>query len=191
MTVDTTPAAVDTTPAPVDTTPAAVVDSVKAKAMPFVRVVHFALDKSELSAESRKVLDEIVTILAKHDKAVVMLEGHTDPRGGSTYNLRLSERRAKAVEEYLLSAQVRASRIEARARGFTQRQTSGTTTLDFAIDRRVVLRFLTEDNHVMTVGEVEAVDENRDLQIEAPAPRRGNGSSRGGARSSASRGGGQ
>lgn len=63
--------------------------------------VFFDFDKAELKSESFPELDRIVKLM--NDKATLQIEisGHTDSIGEETYNLGLSERRAKAVVRYL------------------------------------------------------------------------------------------
>ncbi len=51
----------------------------------------------------------------------IVVEGHTDARGADAYNMTLSERRAKAVEDYLVQKhQIPESRIQAVGKGKTE-----------------------------------------------------------------------
>lgn len=159
--------------APKDTMPKPVLP----KDMPVTVSVHFALDRAELSEASRKLLGNVVRVLALHPEYGVVLEGHADPRGGAAYNLTLSRRRVESVRDYLASQGIIVDRLEARARGAESRAGTGTTMVDFALDRRVTLQFLAPNGSILTEG-----DRPSDLQIEeAPAPsRRTNRSRRGG-----------
>ncbi len=64
-------------------------------------IVYYDFDRSKLRDDARPVLNNVVSIL-KHYSAIVEIEGHTDDMGDSLYNIRLSERRAEAVYNYLL-----------------------------------------------------------------------------------------
>lgn len=74
----------------------------------------FALNSAELSAEARAALDrEIVPKLANVGEIRhIAVRGHTDELGSDEYNQRLSEQRAAAVRDYLVSKGVDESRIE-------------------------------------------------------------------------------
>jgi len=73
--------------------------------------VTFAYDRATLEAEAKSVLDEAVKILLRHPNLKVEVAGHTDSRGDAEYNQRLSERRAKAVYDYLVENGVDESRL--------------------------------------------------------------------------------
>ncbi|MFG1943073.1 OmpA family protein [Nonomuraea sp. NPDC048826] len=66
--------------------------------------VLFAFDKATLSKRAAAILDEAVAETrerADPDKPPVIIEGHTDSKGGDSYNQELSVRRAEAVRDYL------------------------------------------------------------------------------------------
>ncbi|MEQ1601598.1 MAG: OmpA family protein [Methylophilaceae bacterium] len=74
----------------------------------------FGFDKYKLNGESKPVLDEVVAKIKAHDDVkLVMVTGHTDRIGKKAYNQKLSERRANAVKDYLVSQGVDASRLQA------------------------------------------------------------------------------
>jgi outer membrane protein OmpA-like peptidoglycan-associated protein len=66
--------------------------------------IHFAYDSAELTPEAKAELRNYGKILASDDLrgAHWMIEGHTDASGRASYNMKLSERRARAVYNYLL-----------------------------------------------------------------------------------------
>lgn len=84
--------------------------------------VNFAFDESEITPESRGVLDRVARELAKAEWVNVRFEvaGHTSEIGTAEYNMSLSERRAEAVRAYLVSRGVQNSRMTARGYGQTQ-----------------------------------------------------------------------
>jgi OOP family OmpA-OmpF porin len=65
--------------------------------------VHFDFDKSTLKPEAQAILKRNIQILKDNPKAKVRIAGYTSASGTEAYNQKLSERRAKAVEEYLLN----------------------------------------------------------------------------------------
>ena len=83
----------------------------------------FDFDKAVLKPEGKTALDsQVVSKLAQIQKLeVVLVTGHTDPIGTAAYNQKLSERRADAVRDYLVSKGVPKDRIEAIGVGEKQR----------------------------------------------------------------------
>jgi len=63
--------------------------------------VLFAFDKADLQKTATPVLERVAAVLARHPKARVSIEGHTDGKGSADYNQRLSERRASSVVHWL------------------------------------------------------------------------------------------
>ena len=56
-------------------------------------------------------MNEIVSIIAKYSDAKFSIEGHTDSVGTKSYNQNLSEKRANAVKNYLISQGVDSNRL--------------------------------------------------------------------------------
>ena len=63
---------------------------------------HFDFDKSTLKPEAQVILKRNIQILKANPKAKVRIAGYTSASGTESYNQKLSERRAKAVEDYLI-----------------------------------------------------------------------------------------
>lgn len=74
----------------------------------------FEFDRADLRPAGRTELDNLVRDLQGLDYEVVIVTGHTDRIGSREYNLDLSERRANAVRDYLVSAGVPNASITAR-----------------------------------------------------------------------------
>lgn len=67
--------------------------------------VHFEFASSELREPDRPVLDRFAAVTTEYyPGALITVEGFTDPAGSAAYNLRLGQRRAEAVREYLGTA---------------------------------------------------------------------------------------
>jgi OOP family OmpA-OmpF porin len=82
----------------------------------------FDFDKAVLKPEGKAAIDtEIIAKLRDVQKLeLVLVTGHTDPIGTQQYNQKLSERRADAVRDYLVSKGVAKDRIETLGMGKTQ-----------------------------------------------------------------------
>jgi OOP family OmpA-OmpF porin len=104
--------------------------------------VGFEYDSATLTAESRPVLDEVAADLKKYPRLKVELQGHTDSRGSDQYNLKLSQRRAEAVREYLIRQGVSPDQLTARGYGETQPKASNDTDEGRAENRRVDMKVL-------------------------------------------------
>lgn len=65
--------------------------------------VHFYFDKSTLSDRTKAIIKRTVQILKDNPKAHIRIAGYTSAAGTEDYNQKLSERRAKAVENYLVT----------------------------------------------------------------------------------------
>lgn len=74
--------------------------------------VNFAFDSAKLTAESEGILAEAVQELRDAPSVSVRVEGHTDSVGSDAYNLELSQRRAEAVVDYLISQGIEPHRLE-------------------------------------------------------------------------------
>lgn len=71
----------------------------------------------EIPKRSRRLLDGIGRLLAENPDTKVQILSHTDAEGDDGFNLRLSQRRADAIKEYLVSRGVEPERITAVGRG--------------------------------------------------------------------------
>ncbi|HKK22742.1 MAG TPA: OmpA family protein [Pseudohaliea sp.] len=101
--------------------------------------VNFAFDSAELDAASRRALDAIVDVVKAHGSVTLGVIGHTDSSGAEAYNQRLSERRAGAVREYLVSQGVDPSALTASGRGEAEPVASNDTREGRKQNRRVEL----------------------------------------------------
>lgn len=64
--------------------------------------IHFDFDKSILTKEAQVILKRNIQILKEHPNAKISIAGYTSASGTDEYNQKLSERRAKAVKDYLV-----------------------------------------------------------------------------------------
>jgi len=82
-----------------------------------LRDIRFAFDKSQLDTMYRGFLDEIIGALAEHPDLKLQLNGYADSKGRESYNLELSEKRARVVENYLKGKHIDPARISVDALG--------------------------------------------------------------------------
>ncbi|MEE3998742.1 OmpA family protein [Tenacibaculum sp. FZY0031] len=74
--------------------------------------IYFDFNKSNIRPDAVVELEKIVEVLKKYPRVVIRIESHTDSRGLRDYNRILSDKRAKATRNYILSRGVGANRIE-------------------------------------------------------------------------------
>ncbi len=77
----------------------------------------FVKGKTDLSDETRAVLDELAEVLKQNPNAKMRVVGYASPEGDEKYNQYLSEKRAKAVVSYLVSKGVSSKQLRSEGRG--------------------------------------------------------------------------
>jgi putative secretion ATPase (PEP-CTERM system associated) len=77
----------------------------------------FEIDSTEISDSASESLKKLVDVLRKHDETGILVVGHTDSSGQEGFNLALSQVRAKAVADYLVSQGLPESYIRSEGRG--------------------------------------------------------------------------
>lgn len=82
--------------------------------------IFYDFDKATLRPESMASLDELLKILADNPEVFIELASHADRRGPDAYNLRLSDRRAESVVNYLVSKGVEPQRLSFKGYGKSQ-----------------------------------------------------------------------
>jgi len=82
-----------------------------------INPVYFGYDKSNITVKAAKELDKIAHILTNNKNIHIEVSSYTDSRGSTAYNLKLSERRAKASADYLVALGVDRSRITTKGFG--------------------------------------------------------------------------
>ncbi len=85
-----------------------------------LKPIYFEFDKSNITQEGAFELDKLVQVMQNNDKLVIFAKSHTDRRGSDSYNLTLSERRAQATVQYVISKGIPAERISGKGFGETE-----------------------------------------------------------------------
>lgn len=102
-----------------------------------IKVVYFDFDSAVIRPEFNAGIDAQAQFLNADRSRRVKLEGHTDERGGSEYNLALGQQRAEAIRRSLTVLGVNASQIEAVSYGKEKLAMPGTDEASHAKNRRV------------------------------------------------------
>jgi len=79
--------------------------------------IFYDFDKATLRPESKKALDEMVQVMRDNPNITIEMAAHTDRKGSENYNIRLSQRRAQSVIDYLIAAGINADRLQAQGYG--------------------------------------------------------------------------
>lgn len=108
--------------------------------------LYFETGLTAVSMNSELYLNMIAKMLLKYPKLQIEVAGHTDNEGGAVGNMRISQRRAEAVMNYLLAAAPELSgRLTAKGYGLTEPVASNATARGRMHNRRVELRVLNKD----------------------------------------------
>jgi outer membrane protein OmpA-like peptidoglycan-associated protein len=101
--------------------------------------VNFATGTATLTQSSRFILDEVAATLNDNPTINVEVSGHTDNTGGRKLNERLSQQRADAVRNYLVSKGVSGDRMTAKGYAWDRPVASNATRAGRALNRRTEL----------------------------------------------------
>jgi len=100
------------------------------------RNVQFQTGSAIIKKESYTIMDQITDILKRYPDYNLRISGHTDNTGAAAANLKLSENRARACFDYLVSKGIAASRITSTGFGITKPVASNATPVGRAQNRR-------------------------------------------------------
>lgn len=100
-------------------------------------MVNFAFNSSELTSSAKNNLNKLAEVLINNPDTNINIYGHTDSKGADAYNQTLSEKRANAVVNYLVSSGVAKSRMTAKGLGETEPIATNETEEGRAKNRRV------------------------------------------------------
>ncbi len=101
--------------------------------------ITFSTDSSSISPGAAKTLDSVGIVLAKYNRTLVDVTGHTDNIGARNYNYRLSERRANSVANYLRERGVVPQRLYVSGRGPDKPIVSNNSASNRQLNRRVTI----------------------------------------------------
>jgi outer membrane protein OmpA-like peptidoglycan-associated protein len=102
--------------------------------------VLFDTGKFDLKPAATATLKELAALLAKHPASTIVIEGHTDSVGAPQANQLLSENRAGAVKQWLVTNGIPATRITTKGYGATSPVATNETAEGREKKRRVEVR---------------------------------------------------
>ena len=124
-----------------------------------LRGVNFELNSAQLTVNAETILDGVAATLSSSPGFNVELQGHTDSMGSDSYNMNLSQNRAKSVKNYLVNQGVESGRLTARGYGEEQPIASNDTAEGRAENRRVELKVLGEQDVMVDEVYMPATEE--------------------------------
>jgi len=109
-----------------------------------LRNIFFDTNKSDLKPESKSELSKLIGFLNLNPKVNIEISGFTDNVGDAKSNQTLSENRAKAVYQYLISNKVTAARLTFKGYGATQPVNPNTTEEGRSRNRRTEFKIVSD-----------------------------------------------
>ena len=117
-------------------------DPVKAGASIVLNNLFFPTNSYELEKKSKTELNRLKRFMDQYSTISVEISGHTDDVGSDVANLTLSESRAKAVYDYLVTTGIKADHLKFKGYGETQPAAPNTSDANRRRNRRIELRIL-------------------------------------------------
>jgi peptidoglycan-associated lipoprotein len=105
------------------------------------RLVYFDYDSHAIRPEFQALLESHAKFLRTHAARKVVVEGHTDERGGREYNLALGQQRSEAVRRALGLLGVPATQVEAVSLGEEKPAATGAGEATWAKNRRAEVAY--------------------------------------------------
>jgi OmpA-OmpF porin, OOP family len=112
-------------------------DEVQKTLNAYAKTILFDTGKSSIKSQSAAVLSDIIKILNEYPNSKFTVEGHTDSTGSDATNQKLSESRASAVKDYLVTNGIDASRLSSIGYGESKPIDTNNTSKGRANNRRV------------------------------------------------------
>jgi len=106
--------------------------------------VEFDHDQWNLKAGSTRSLEKLIDLLNQHSSIAIRITGHTDNSGGKLYNQELSEKRAKSVLDFLVSAGISRDRLAYEGKGDNEPLVENTSERNRQTNRRVEFTILSD-----------------------------------------------
>ena len=107
----------------------------------------YDFDSDVVKGEARRNLTNLANSLRTYPETEVLIVGHTDAVGSDTYNMSLSERRARAARDFLTSVGVPADRIRTMGRGESEPVASNDTADGQSQNRRVEVAIFASEEY--------------------------------------------
>ncbi len=85
-----------------------------------LNAIYFEYNKSNITAQGANELDKLVKVLNNNPEMKIFVKAHTDTKGSAAYNLNLSDQRAQATVQYVISKGINKDRISGKGFGFSE-----------------------------------------------------------------------
>lgn len=85
-----------------------------------LKPIYFEFNESFITQQGAQELDKLLSIMQKNPELSILVKSHTDSKGSTDYNLALSDRRAQATVQYLISKGIAKERLSAEGVGTEQ-----------------------------------------------------------------------
>ncbi|HOP41679.1 MAG TPA: OmpA family protein, partial [Geobacteraceae bacterium] len=100
--------------------------------------IEFDYDKYDVKAKYHDVIAKVADFMKEHPETTAVIEGHTDNRGSYKYNIKLSERRADSVRNYMVEKfGIEPDRLTTKGYGYTKPIATNKTAEGRQKNRRV------------------------------------------------------
>ncbi|MBE9590963.1 OmpA family protein [Moraxella sp. K127] len=117
-----------------------------------LQIINFANDSSEIPEQNKEILDLAAAKLAQLPDARLTITGHTDSNASHEYNKTLSEQRAKAVHDYLVSKGVPDERLDIFGASFDHPVATNATEQGRFQNRRIEFTLIQDGEQIAAVG---------------------------------------
>ena len=104
--------------------------------------IHFEYDSEQLSREAQERLQQKAAIMRANPNVRIRIEGHTDERGTTEYNLALGQRRAESARAFLGRYGISPNRISTLSYGKERPMADGSNERAWAMNRRAEFRII-------------------------------------------------
>lgn len=118
-----------------------------------LQIINFAVDSAEIPAENKAILDKAVKRIKELPEAKLLITGHTDNQGTHEYNQALSERRAKAVHDYLVAQGVDDAKLELKGASYDNPVATNATEQGRFANRRIEFTLFHDGELVGAAGD--------------------------------------
>ncbi len=99
--------------------------------------ITFATNEYIIEPAFYDTLNQVANVLRQYDQTLIYVDGHTDSTGSFEYNMRLSERRAQSVAQFLMNEGVSPARVSTKGYGPSMPVASNDTVHGRSLNRRV------------------------------------------------------
>ena len=115
---------------------------IKPGAKLLLKEIYFEFNSYELYESSFEEINRVIDLMKQNPKAVVEVTAHTDDKGSDEYNMKLSQKRAQYIVDYMISREIQSARLIPKGYGETQPVVANDTEEHRLKNRRLELKIL-------------------------------------------------